>query len=252
MSLWNEARILLAIIFWLPASSFAAVGHVKVLVQQSVPGASNTSTFNTSATTAGDAICVQIAAAASTLPTSATLTASGWTFTQIAPVSGLTVWTATAVAATFCAIAPNTSSVTFTATFIAGSGYAAISILGDEFSGNDTTGGTTTFESANSATATSGSPTVNVTPVSNNDGLWGACQDTTSAVLAGFTKGADDTQGDWTEWKILSGQAGTPQTVSFTGGPGYIIQAVAIKPASVLINVKMKGRVRFKGNVKLK
>jgi len=73
-----------------------------------------------------------------------------------------------------------------------------------------------------------------------------------SAILAGFTKGADDTQGDWTEWKILSGQAGTPQTVSFTGGPGYIIQTIAIRALPIRASLAMKGNVKLKGNAKIK
>ncbi len=231
------------------AISSATVGHVKVFVQQSVAGASTVETFNTSATNINDAVCVQIAAAATTLPASATLTAPGWTFTQI---SSFTTWPATAVASVFCGISPNTASVTFTATFTGGSGFTAISILGDEFSGNETIGGTSTFEATNSATAASGSPTVSVTPISNNDGLWAACQDSVSAILAGFTKGADDTQGDWTEWKILSGQAGTPQTVSFTGGPGYIIQTIAIRALPIRASLAMKGNVKLKGNAKIK
>jgi hypothetical protein len=246
----NKIRLLLFVLILLISSvSFAAVSHVKVFVQQSVSSVSSTGTFTTSATNTNDAVCIQVAAAASTLPTSATLTASGWSFTQI---SSFTTWPAVASAASFCAIAPNTNSVTFTATFSGGVSFTAISIIGDEFSGNDITGGTTTFEATNSATATSGSPTLNITPVNNNDALWGAVQDTTSAVGSGYTKGADDTQGDWTEWKILVNNGGVSQVVNFTGGPGYILQAVAIKALSPGYNITIKGNVKLKGNVKVK
>jgi hypothetical protein len=243
------SKILLAILLWLPASCFAAIGHVKVFVQQSVSSASSTGTFTTAATNKNDAVCIQVAAAATTLPTSATVTASGWTFTQI---SSFTTWPAAASGASFCAISPNTTSVTFTATFTGGATFSAISIIGDEFSGVDTTGGTTTFEATNSATATSGSPALSVTPVNNNDAIWGAAQDTITAVGAGYTSGANDTQGDWTEWKILTGNAGTTQTVNFTGGPGYILQAIAIKAIPIRSSLAVKGNVKFKGNIKIK
>lgn len=212
-------------------TSHAAVTHVKVFVQQSTTSSASTATFTTSATNSNDAICIQAAAAANTLPTGVTITASGWTFTQIAPASGMTTWPSVASAASLCAISPNTTSVTFTVTFTGGANFSATSILGDEFSGNDTTGGATTFDAQGAATATSGAPTVNVTPANNDDGVWGAAQDNTSAVGSGYTKGADDTGGDWTEWKILSGGSGTPTTVNFSGTGGYIMQAVTIKPS---------------------
>ncbi len=242
-------RLLLALML-LGEVAFADVHPVKVFVQQSVSSSSSTGTFTTSATNAGDVIAIQAAAAAGTLPTSVTITASGWTFTQITPGSGVTTWPTVAAAASFCAIAPNTASVTFTATFSGGATFTDISIIGQEFSGNDGASAAAACEAGNSAIATSGSPTVNVTPLNANDAIWGATQDTATAVGTGFTKGADDSAGDWTESKTLSGGAGTPVMVSFTGGPGYIIQAIAIKPAT--FNVRLKGRVGFKGKVILK
>jgi hypothetical protein len=225
---------LVTFLFWLICiTANAAITHVKVFVQQSVTSSSSTATFTIAATNANDAVCIQAAAAATTLPTGVTITASGWTFTQISPASGMTTWISVVSAASLCAISPNTTSVTFTATFTGGANFSAISLLGDEFTGNDTTGGTTTFDAHNEAQATSGNPTVNVTPANNNDALWGAAQDNTSAVGSGFTKGADDANGDWSEWKILAGGSGSAQTVNFTGSGGFIIQGISIKPASV-------------------
>jgi hypothetical protein len=101
-----------------------------------------------------------------------------------------------------------------------------------EFSGAD---GTNFVDGSNSATG-SGTPTVTVTPTGNNDMIWGATSDSVTAVgnIAGSaaTKGGDDTQGDWSEYRLISGGAGSGQSVAFTGSGAYVIWAVAIKPPS--------------------
>jgi hypothetical protein len=50
--------------------------------------------------------------------------------------------------------------------------------------------------------------------------LYGAANDSITAVGSGFTKGADDTGGDWAEYKVLTGGAGGSQTVNFAGSSG--------------------------------
>ena len=50
---------------------------------------------------------------------------------------------------------------------------------------------------------------------------------------AGFTKSADDGHGDWSEYKLTTDPAGTPEGVLFqtsTGMDDYVVTAVAIKP----------------------
>ena len=128
--------------------------------------------------------------------------------------------------AAFRAYSPNTSAATITMTWTTGS-CTFMNDLVDEFSGEDLTN---FVDASNSATG-SGSPTASVTPVNNNDGVWGAANDSVTAVGSGYTKGADDTQQDWSEWKILSGSAGIAQTVNFTGSGTYTIFAATIKPA---------------------
>src|SRR5262245_60307801 len=64
-----------------------------------------TDTFVIQARTTGDAIAIAVGCAGSTLPTGVTITATGWTFTPLSPISGTAQgpW-----AATFGAMAPST------------------------------------------------------------------------------------------------------------------------------------------------
>ncbi|GEM_PF-2407077 len=187
-------------------------------------------TFACTPSAANHAIVFEVTCSATTAPTAVSLSASGWTITAI---SGLQGSTTAGWVGSFAAIAPSTSAATFTATFTGG-GTCGGSPYGDwkadEFSGNDTTGGTTTFDAHNQSTGT-GSCSGTVTPVNNNDAVWGVCEDSTTAVGSGYTQGQNDGGGDWTEYKILSGGSGVAQTVNFTGSGAYNVLAVTIKPA---------------------
>ncbi len=210
--------------------SFAAIAHASTgcnVTGHLVPS-TNSFTFSCTPGAVNDAIVFKVTCGEPSTITAASLTASGWTITSLSSVFGSTTagWNAS-----FGAIAPVTTATTFTATFTGGNvcgnygDWAA-----DEFTGNDATGGTTTFDAHNQATG-SGSCSVNVTPANANDGVWGACEDTTTAIGSGYTKGQDDSGGDWTEYKILSGGSGVAQTVNFTGSGTYNVLAVTIKPA---------------------
>lgn len=74
-----------------------------------------------------------------------------------------------------------------------------------------------------SATGLSGTTTSggSVTPLFANELIWGFGADSITAVGAGFTKGGDDANGDWTEFDILVGGAGTPISATFTGSGHY-------------------------------
>jgi uncharacterized repeat protein (TIGR01451 family) len=110
--------------------------------------------------------------------------------------------------------------------------------LADEFSGNDITGGRTTFDAhaenldAPGVGVCTGAP---VTPANNNDAIWYACFDNVSGVSGGYVKGQDDTIGDWSEYKILSGGSGVAQNPGFVINPNFstfALAGVSIKPAS--------------------
>ncbi len=187
-------------------------------------------TFACTPSAANDAIVFEVTCSSTSTPSAVSLSASGWTITAI---SGLQGSMTAGWVGSFAAIAPSTSATTFTATFTGG-GTCGSSPYGDwkadEFSGNDSTGGGTTFDAHNQSTGT-GSCSVSVTPANNNDAVWGVCEDSTTAVGSGYTQGQNDGGGDWTEYKILSGGAGVAQTVNFTGSGTYNALAVTIKPA---------------------
>jgi hypothetical protein len=233
-------KLLLALILFLPCKASAVVAHTHsdqgfCLVASSGGniasncGGTSSQTFTYTATAANEAVLFALACSSATIPT-VSLSATGWTITALStPLGAAGGWTAS-----FGAIAPNTTAATFTMTWSLTCGNF-MSDLVDEFSGNDTTGGTTTFDAHNGGSSASGSCSITVTPANSNDGLWGACFDTVTAVGTGhaYTKGADDTQQDWSEWFILSGGSGVAQTVDFVGTSGAWTEVAAtVKPAS--------------------
>lgn len=187
--------------------------------------------FTYTATTTGNAVLIWVAAVpTATSPTGCTLSATGWTFAQL---GGIVNGGASAgCGAMFVALAPNTSLATVTATFNQNITSFANDLI-DEFSGADST---TPTAGNNSATG-SGTPTVSVTPTANNCMIWVPCNDSVTAVgnIGGSaaTAGANDTQQDWSEYRLLSGQSGAAQSCSVTGSGSYIIGAVAIQPAII-------------------
>ncbi|MGC2322347.1 MAG: galactose oxidase-like domain-containing protein [Terriglobales bacterium] len=184
-----------------------------------------------------DALVVLIGCRDSTV-TAMNLTASGWTLTPISALVGPSG--AFDFIRSYGAITPNTTPVTFTVTLTGGGNCSGgdTTIMIDEFSGNDTTGGTTTFDAHNESLDNgvigicTGAP---VTPLNNNDAIWYACYDNVTGVTSGYTKGQDDSTGDWTEYKILSGGAGVAQNPGFTTNPSFTsfgLGGVSIKAAS--------------------
>lgn len=207
----------------------APVAHTQVVVATNSGVAGGVQTFTAAAGAAGRAwiICAEITQPSA--PTNCTITATGWVFTLLGTIRGNA---AAGWVALFGAISPDTVSRTFTITWTGASGQTFLEAIGDEFSGNDTTGGTTTFDNTAVASGNSTGPTVNITPANADDGLWGVVIDSATVVGSGFTKAADDGLQDWSEFKILVGQSGVAQTVNFTGGGGdWTIGAVTIKPA---------------------
>jgi len=157
-------------------------------------------------------------------PASITFSATGWSFTVVHILDGNAN---TGFAGTVRAYAPDNTAVVVTGTW--SQSCSTLGIFYDEFSGGDPTN--FVDQATSITTGTTGSCTQTVTPGVNDSMLWSFCADSVTAVGSGFTKGQDDTQGDWTEYKLLSGGSGAVQTVPFTGTSGYWLQAtVTIKP----------------------
>lgn len=63
--------------------------------------------------------------------------------------------------------------------------------------------------------------------------VWAARNSDSSvnAVGPGFTKGADDNVGDWSEYRITDDPAGTVESVAFANdNVGYVLSMVTLKP----------------------
>jgi hypothetical protein len=200
--------------------------------------ASGSGSFSCAANAVGDAVVFFAQCHPTASPISGiTLTSPGWTITQrIAPAStGSNSW-----GATFVAIAPDTTLDPFVATFTGASDCNNFSIvLGGEFSGNDKTGGTTTFNAVGSnsgAASTCNQTAANITPPLGNESVWAACLlGSATTATAPWTLGAADGVGNSAEYQVLSGGAGVAQTPAFNGTSGaYIVEGVAIAPLTTV------------------
>jgi hypothetical protein len=172
------------------------------------------------------------------LPTSMTVTATGWTFTsRISPVSN-----GTAVAAMAVAIAPNTSAANLTIEFdVAGPTpvpcNSFYSYFVTEATGNDPTGGTTTFDAVGSSGASTGGCNqagAAVTPTSSNNLVWFTCvAGTASNPVSPWIQGTLDSSGNPSEYQSLAGGSGVGQAPNYgTTSGNYIVLGVAVQPTA--------------------
>jgi hypothetical protein len=179
-------------------------------------------------------------AATSGTVTAVSLTGSGWTTTQQGSIIGNT--TAGFVAA-FRAYAPNTSATTFTVSWTTSASNcgAFLNDMIEEWSNVNQTNfvDATGSGGACAGGGASGCTGCSVTPVAADDGIMSFCQDSvtdcgggTGGVCTGsvFSKGADDGSGEWSEHRVLTGNAGVSQSVTFVPASGAANQFVfAIK-----------------------
>jgi hypothetical protein len=155
-------------------------------------------------------------------PTVVTVTAPGWTFTQIAPTFGgpLGLWTAV-----FVGYAPDTAPTTITAQWTGLTCTGDNEILGDEFANADV--------DAHAETTGTGDCVATVASSHANDAVWAACASGAqlAALGTGYTLGADDGTGDWSEYKLTTDPAGTNYTVTFAnGGAANAMTAATLQP----------------------
>ena len=204
-------------------AALAPVSYVGVFAARH-PGAGATDTFTAAAGAAGDTIVILVACSDATAPTSVTLTAPGWTFALLDALAGSP--TTQLYVASFHAAAPDTANATFTVTWSGSTCQVGKAELGDEFANvaaidAHTIGGGNGACSAQLATGHA------------NDAIWGACFDATSitAVGPGYTKGADNGGGDWSEYKLTADPAGTIEQVTFQSpNVGFEIATASLAP----------------------
>jgi hypothetical protein len=166
--------------------------------------------------------------------TAVTITAPGWSFTNIGALTGSPVdsgW-----AATFGAIAPDTTAATFTVTWTIGANCQNFDEIGDELTGNDPTGGEVTFDAHGENFGATGDCTVEFLTAAADEEIWSACT-SGSDVLgpgSGFIVGADDLHGDITARHSSTDPAGTLEMIDMPNTPAYpfFVTAIAIKPRS--------------------
>lgn len=209
-------------------ASATGIAFVGSPIQHTGPMGSFDSTA-LQATNSGDAIALLVACAGSQTPTSVTVSALGWSFFQLAPVtvnSGGQVY-----AAAYGAIAPNTAQATLSISWTGGNCNRGQSALADEFTHTDPTGSSTTFD-ATSANSGAGDCTTKLTTAHDGDAVWAGCYAATSltAVGAGYTKSAADTVGDFAEYKLTTDPANTVEAVTFANPNGYVVVAATLKP----------------------
>ena len=211
----------------------ARIAYVAPFVQRN-GGAGAAETFTAQAHAAGDAIVIQVGCGASTPPTGVTMTAPGWMFTELHAITSSTV--SNENAATFGAVAPDANSVTVTVSW---QGTDACNIskndVGDEFAMTDPAGGTITFDGAMQTedSGTKGNCVGTVSTGHLDDAVWAACDSAGSVqgVSAGFTKGADDGNGDAAEYRVTTDPAGTAEPITIGNTVGYVLSMVTLKPA---------------------
>ncbi|MEO6775861.1 MAG: hypothetical protein ABI467_23070 [Kofleriaceae bacterium] len=209
-----------------PSDAPAALAWVKVF-GVSGQDSGTTDTITGHAEHAGDAIVVHAYCGAATMPTAVTLEASGWTFAQLNPIAGSPTpqdW-----AAGFGAIAPDTATTTFTVTWTVASCGFGLDTLSDELTNNDPTGGSTTFPAHAEAYGT-GDCVTQIPSGPPGDMIWAGCSAGVLGTGPGFSKGADDGGGNWTEYRVTTGPVATIEPISFTNQPGhdFIVTAVTV------------------------
>ena len=130
-------------------------------------------------------------------------------------------------------IATVTSALTITVQSNVAAQFCSMSL--EEFTGTHLTD---PFDAmVNSADGASGTPiSPTITPVAADCLVWASAYDNITAVgnIGGSaaTKGADDLNADWTEFRVLTGGAGVGITAAFTGSGAFNVMAATFKPAS--------------------
>lgn len=202
--------------------AFAGVGAA-----QATSGSTNLSLSRTAATI-GNLLVVAFGISSTTaVPTIADTQTNTWL--PVNPVFHDTTNGATVIS--WCALAKNTTSTTVTVTGNGGGVFVSMTL--EEFSGNDQV--SPVDQAVHSAVGASGTPTSpSFTPAVGDELAWAYASDTVTAVGnidgSAATKGGDDANGDWSEYRILVGRAGVAMTAAVTGSGAYTMLAATFKP----------------------
>jgi hypothetical protein len=193
----------------------------------SVPGPGRTEFIPLQASAAGDAVVIMIGCAGNNEPTAASMSAPGWTFTQLVGVNGGAPgpW-----AATFGAIAPNANATTATGVFtVQSTCQGSMAYVGDVFSNTDQSGGSMTFDGTGGANG-GGNCDGTVVTGSADETIWAACM---AAMVTGAGPGYMQSQGGGvgSEYEMTTVPAGTTVDAPFVSSGTNVMMVVAIRPA---------------------
>jgi hypothetical protein len=210
-------------------AALSHIAYVGAFVQRST-GTGPDDSFTAQAHAAGNAVVIQVSCSAAEIPTAVSVSAPGWSFTQLGPITASA--SSSQRSATVVAVAPDAIGASFAVSWTGSSCDSSKNEVGDEFAMTDPAGGTITFDSAN-ATDGRGDCVGTVTTKHAADAVWAACnsENRVTSAGAGFIKAADDSAGDWSEYAITDQPADTVETVRFANGTaGYVLSMVTLKP----------------------
>lgn len=151
----------------------------------------------------------------------------GFPFRDATNTNSLTMW---------YAFAKNTLSTVITIASNVAAAFMSMTL--DEFTDPNITLWTLDVSATSVAGANSTNPTSQAfVPTANDELIWGYTSDSVTNVGnidgAPATKGGDDGNQDWSEWRILSGRAGVSMTLAFIGNAGaYDVIVATFKPPS--------------------
>jgi hypothetical protein len=170
---------------------------------------------------------MQVSCNGGAIPTAVSVSAPGWAFMQLGP---LTVSPTGECATTTFAIAPDTTPTTVTVSWTGSACAFTNDALGDEFVPRSPATAVT-FDGV-AAIGDDVDRVATVATTEANDTVWAALvsHGMNATIGAGYTKGADDLQGDWSEYALRSDPAGTAENVPFSSGnAGYVLSMVTLK-----------------------
>jgi hypothetical protein len=154
-----------------------------------------------------------------------TVAAPGWTFDELGP----STFSEQVAFDSFGAIAPDTAAATVTVT---SSAPCDVVLLGDELTGNDRTGGKTTFD-AHVIASGNGDCVDQIQIGHDDDAVWSACWTAGNVIdLGGFDAGAYST-GDAAGYQITEAPASTVVATHFSTSSAmdrFVMTTVSIKP----------------------
>ena len=185
------------------------VVYVGPFVGRSTKATGTADTFSAQAHAAGDTVVLVTGCSTTVTPTRVSVTAPGWSFTQLGGIANNT--------AMFAATAPDALSTTLTITWdVSCSGRNHI---GDEFAPAAVHGGAVVADGV-AAVSGVGDCMGTVTTEHRGNAVWAACQSQFSVTAAGegFTKGSDDKDGDWSEYKLTGDPTATVESVRLYNG----------------------------------